>query len=183
MRKLIAPLSRRIRLTAAKAFVALINDATALQGVQVELLEGEVRDATRYQNYGLTSRPHDGAEGVFLSLNGSRDQGVVIVVDDRRYRLTSLEPGEVALYDDLGHKVHLTREGIVIEGAGHPVIITDTPKLRVEADIEATGQIKDRCDTAGLSMSAMRSTYNYHTHPENDSGGPTDPPSLQMEAE
>lgn len=113
LRKMLAPLARRIRLIAARAVVTLVNDATRLQSLQARLLADEVVDAVeRFQQYGLTTVPHPGAEGIYLSLNGSRDHGVVICVDDRRYRLTGLADGEVALYDDLGQKVHLKRTGM-----------------------------------------------------------------------
>ena len=127
--RMIAPLARRIRLIAARAVVSLIDDATKLQGAQVKLLADEVRDQVeRFQQYGYTSVPFPGAEGIYLSLNGSRDHGVVICIDDRRFRLKNLRPGEVALYDDQEQVVHLTRDGILIK----------TPKrCRIDAlDIE-----------------------------------------------
>jgi phage gp45-like len=40
---------------------------------------------------------------------------IVLVVGDRRYRLKNLQDGEVAIYDDLGQKVHLTRDGIRVD--------------------------------------------------------------------
>lgn len=176
----LAQISRRLRLLASRAVVRLVDDALDLQGLQLTLLADETRDKVeRFQNYGFTSHPHAGAEAVAIALGGSRDHLVAVAVDDRRYRLKSLAAGEVALYDDLGHQVHLTRNGIVIRGAGQQVLITGTPKLRVEADIEATGQIKDLCDGAGKTMSGMRATYNGHTHP-GDSGGTTGTPNQGM---
>lgn len=99
--KMLAPYARRIRLIAARAVITLIDDASKLQGAQVKLLADEVRDLVeRFQQYGYTSVPLPGAEGIYLSLNGSRDHGVLICVDDRRYRITGLQGGEVALYTD-----------------------------------------------------------------------------------
>jgi phage baseplate assembly protein V len=99
--KMLAPYARRIRLLAARAVITLIDDASKLQGAQVKLLAGEVRDQVeRFQQYGYTSVPFPGAEGIYLSLNGSRDHGVVICIDDRRYRITGLQAGEVAIYTD-----------------------------------------------------------------------------------
>ena len=78
--------------------------------------------------------------------------------------------GEVAVHDDLGQKVHLTRDGIVIDGAGLPVLFTNTPNIRMETDqLEVTGEIKDRCDSTGKTMSGMRQTYNNHHHNETQS--------------
>lgn len=169
----------RVRLLVGRAVLALVNDAAKLQAVQVQLQADVVRDrAEHFQHYGFTSVPMPGAEGIYLALGGSTDHVVVINVDDRRYRLKSLAAGEVALYDDLGHKVHLTRDGIVVDGAGQLVKLVNLTKLRVEADIEATGEVKDRCDTNGKTMAQMRTTFNSHTHPE--SGAVTGQPNQGM---
>lgn len=175
-------LASRMRLVVARAVLDLVNDATKLQALQVTLQEGVVRDKVeRFQQYGHTSVPLPGAEGIALAVGGSTDHTVVIAVDDRRYRLKGLQAGEVALYDDMGHKVYLTRNGIVIDGAGQLVKMQNLTKLRVQADIEATGQIKDLCDGAGKTMAQMRTAYNGHTHSENNVlGGPTGGPSAGM---
>lgn len=181
VRRLLAPIARRLRLLVSRGVVRAVSDATRLQTVQLDLLADEVRgNVERFQQYGVSSHPHPGAEAIVVSVSGSRDHLVAIAVDDRRYRLASLEAGEVALYDDRGHVVHLTRAGIVIDGGGDQVTIVNTPKLRVEGAIEATGEIKDRCDIpAGRTMSAMREAYNSHTH-AGDSGGTTGTPNQAM---
>lgn len=176
---LIGPMRRRVRLMISRALLSAVNDAVGLQVVQVKLLADEVRDSVeRFQNYGFTSHPKPGAEGILACVSGNRDHGVVIVMDDRRFRL-HLEEGEAALYDDLGHKVHLTRAGIVVDGGGHQIIFTNAPSARFEMDIEATGEIKDRCDTDGRTMSEMRAIYSGHNHP-GDSGGTTGSPNQGM---
>jgi len=114
--KVIDPLRRRVRLMISRAVLSAISDGAGIQMVQVKLLDGEVRDGVeRFQNYGQTSVPHAGAEGVMACVSGNRDHGIVIVMDDRRYRLKGLESGEVAMYDDLGQVVHLKRSGILVE--------------------------------------------------------------------
>ena len=100
---------------AGRAVVSLIHDGLKLQEAQAHIIDGEYVDRVeRFQQYGFTSVPHPGAEGIYLSLNGSRDHGVLICVDDRRFRMVGLANGEVALYDDQDQKVHLTRDGILI---------------------------------------------------------------------
>lgn len=167
--RLLSPLARRIRLTAARAVIALVNDATKLQGVQVKLLAGEVRDCARFQQYGFTSFPHVGAEGVFLSLNGSRDQGVVICVDDRRYRLSGLEGGEVAIYTDEGDSIVLARGNVIRVNAGVKVEV-NTPLATFSGNVAVAGNVSD----ANGSMQEMRDLYNGHGHPDGT------PPSPQM---
>lgn len=169
----------RVRGMISRAVVSLVNDSFKMQALQVTLMAGQTPDEVEhFQHYGYTSVPHAGAEGIALAIGGSTGHTVVINVDDRRYRVKGLRAGEVALYDDLGHMVHLTRDGIVIDGAGQLVKITNLTKLRVEADIESTGQVKDLCDAAGRSMAQMRTTYTGHTHNENNvGGGPTGTPN------
>lgn len=115
IRELIGPIARRVRSLVARGVVELVNDAAKMQALQLSIREGEVvDDAERFQSYGLTSHPHPGAEVIVLSVGGLADHPVVIAVDDRRYRLAGLAKGEVALYDDLGQKVHLKRDRIEV---------------------------------------------------------------------
>lgn len=74
--------------------------------------------------------------------------------------------------------IHFLESGINIKSTGQ--VTVDCTKLRVNAAIEATGDITDTVDSGGRSMAGMRSVYNSHTHNENDSGGPTDPPNQDM---
>ncbi len=164
----------------SRCTVALVNAKGKLQALQIRMLAGEVKDGVEHlEPYGFTSHPHDGAEGVVVFPGGDRSHGVVIVVADRRYRLQGMKAGEVAVHDDQGQCVHLTREGIVVKGAGKPITITDAPKLRVECPIECTHDITDRVGEGGTSMAAMRDTYNDHDHPD-PHGGNTDKPNQGM---
>lgn len=194
--KLTAPLARRVRLMVSRGVIGVVNDALKEQGVQVALLADEVRDCERYQEYGFTSVPLPGAEAITVCVGGSRDHGVVIATGDRRFRLKGLAAGEVALYDDQGQAIVLGRnKAISITGCDTltaevgvqttiicPMIVAvASSKIRLETPVlEVTGDIKDRCDSTGVSMAAMRTTYNAHVHPENDNGGPTGAPTESM---
>lgn len=108
--RMMQPLQRRVMLMVGRAVLRAVNDETTLQSLKIELLADEVKEGTeRFQEYGFTSHPHDGAEAVTVFMGGNRDHGLVIAVDDRRYRLKALEQGEVALYTDEGQRVHLRR--------------------------------------------------------------------------
>ena len=61
------------------------------------------------------------------------------------------------------------------------ITFKNAPKARFEMDIESTGQIKDLCDSGGLTMSDMRVAYNGHHHKENGQGNKTDAPDNKME--
>ncbi|MFT4271275.1 MAG: phage baseplate assembly protein V [Pantoea sp.] len=176
-------LSRALSNLLARAVVSGINTAQKCQMLQIRMPGNEGKsDIEHLEPYGFTAAPLEGAEAVAAYFDGDRSHGVVLVVADRRYRLKGLEGGEVAIYDDQGQSVTLKRAGIVVNGGGNPITFTNATKARFEMDIEATGNIKDNCDSDGLAMSAMRLTYNGHTHEENgDGGGTTDAATQKME--
>lgn len=123
--RLSAPLMRRIRSAIGRGFVRLVNDALKMQGLQVSLLADETWDnVERFQEYGFTSHPHPNAEAIVVFPGGKRDHGIVIAVDDRRYRLKSMAPGEVALYSDEGDYVWLKRNRNIEVLAGTKVKVT-----------------------------------------------------------
>ncbi len=204
--KLTAPLARRVRLLARRAVVRLVYDDAKMQELQLAIFSGEVRDGVeRWEDYGFTSHPPPGAEAIVLALGGNTDHGAVIKVADRRYRLTALAAGEVALYDDQGQVIHFKRDKTIhIYGCdpltadiGVAATITcplvtlvastkvtmTTPLLEVSGaitagtNIIATGQVYD--DGGAKSMSGMRSVYNNHQHNDPVSGQ-TSTPSAAM---
>ena len=116
LKRALAPLRHRLQMMVARIDVLLADDAPGRQTLQLEALADEVHDGgERPQNYGFTSVPLPGAEGVMVAAGGLRSHGLVLVVDDRRYRLRGLAAGEVAMHDDQGQKVHLRREGVSVE--------------------------------------------------------------------
>lgn len=124
--------ARRIYNHFTRGTLKKANDSPKMQEVDLDLLADESKTKVeRIQNYGITSVPlpekdNDSAEVVIAFIGGLRDHPVVIAIDDRRYRLKGLKDGEVALYDDQGQVVHLTRDGLKLE----------TPK---KIDITANG--------------------------------------------
>lgn len=148
--KLTAPIKRRVALMIGRAVLLAVDDNKACQTVQIRALNGEVLDTVeRPTQYGFTSHPHFGADVVLLACGGSRDNGLAICVGDRRYRLTGLMKGEVALHDDLNQKVHLTRSGIVIETPLNGLIKAGGV-LRLEADgLELHGRTYLQSDVHG----------------------------------
>lgn len=163
VRAMIAPLQRRVMMTVGRAVLRAIDDSGSRQTAQIEALRGEVRDAVeRMQQYGFTSVPLPGADGAVVFVAGNREQGIIVATEDRRYRLTGLEGGEVAIYDDQGQKVHLTRDGIVVETSldltatvGGAASVTaasvsvTAPTVTITGDLNVTGTITGTVDVVG----------------------------------
>ena len=193
-------ISRRVRLLAARAVIRLVNDGLKEQGVQLQMLAGELGDAERYQHYGFSSHPHPGAEAIVLAIGGSRDHLVTIADGDRRYRIINQAPGEVAVHTDEGDTIILKR-GKVIEITTDTLRINaavaveiNTVTMQINADTachidapltDATGAVQAGLDitdrtglTGGSTMNALRTVYNGHDHDE--TGSVTDEPNQQM---
>lgn len=144
-------LSRRIAMGTTRGRMALVNDDKKLQQVQVELLADETKDnVERFQQYGFTSVPLEGAEALVVFLGGGRDHGIVFAIDDRRYRLTKLEAGDVALYTDEGTKIVLGRKQQITITAdtlkldcSHIIVDGDTLEISASDSIKITSPSVD----------------------------------------
>lgn len=147
----LAPLTRKIMGLIGRCVLTAIDDAPQVQALQISVLDDEIHDGVeRFGEYGLTSVPHPGAEGLAVFVGGVRSHGVVVAVEDRRYRLKGLETGEVALYDDLGQVVHLKRDGILVSSSLKVEIAA--PQVTVTADaVDVTaGAVTVTCDNVQL---------------------------------
>lgn len=152
--KMLAPLKRRISGMIVRVTVSMVSSALKTQRLQLNALGGESKDSVEhFEQYGYTSCPFPGAEGIGLFLGGDRSHGVVICVGDKRYRLQALQAGEVAMYDDLGQVVHLTRDGIKItspkdvELRGRNVRIHGDESLIIECNGHGEKWFPDHKDT------------------------------------
>ncbi len=134
--KLAAPLKRGLQMMIARAVLTAVGPGR-MQVIQVNLLAGETKDGVEhFEPYGWTSHPHVGAEAVVGFVGGDRSHGIALVVADRRYRITSLQPGEVAIFTDEdqqgGHRVVL-RRGRVVEIACRDLHVTAENDIRLQA--------------------------------------------------
>lgn len=194
LREFLRPLYVRIQLAVGRCVLKVVDDSKLLQEVQLRALAGETLGGVEhFQHYGFTSVPFPGCEGVIVCAGGSRDHALLIATGDRRYRLTGLAEGEVALHDDQGQFVHLKRDSIDvkantvvnIEGTAEinltAVLVTVTGDLAVTGSITADGDIQDLFASGPSdTMEASRDIFNDHVHPENGGNGPTDPPTTSQ---
>lgn len=162
LRILLRPIETRIANAIARAVVERVDDSKTLQSLQLGVLDGEpVEDAERFQPYGMTSKPTAGAEAVVVFPDGDRSHPLVIAVDDRRYRLTGLADGEVALYSEHGQTVLLKADGSVQVNAAS--VLVDADDVRIDADntVEVVGtSVLLGADTAidGVIKGTQRNT-------------------------
>lgn len=113
VRALIAPLQRRVGLMLLRGTLGNIDDTQNMQSVQVQHLSDQARDdVERFQQFGFTSVPSQGAEVIVVAIGGDSDHPIAVVVDDRRYRPTGLSEGESAVYTKQnGIRVYAKQDG------------------------------------------------------------------------
>lgn len=127
------PILNRLANLISRVVLSRVDDSKKMQLVQLTALDSETREnVERVQNYGFTSVPKPGAEGVAVFVGGYRDHGLVVAVDDRRYRPTGLQAGEVAVYADSGSRVLLKANGDVEITPGSGLV-------KVTGDVQADG--------------------------------------------
>lgn len=154
IQRLLRPLAVRVANLVGRAVVKAADDAPKVQELQLELLEGELRDQVeRFGEYGFTSVPLEGAECAVIFVGGRRDHGLAIGVEDRRYRIKNLESGEVAVYNHTGAKIVLKASGDV------EITPKAGQKLKISADVEVTGTL-----TASVDVKAGTISLSGHTH-------------------
>lgn len=146
----------------ARAILRRLVDTGSRQAAQLEVTKGElVDDVPRIQNYGLTGVPPvQGTDAIVVFLGGDREQGIIIAMENKQYRLASLEAGEVALYDDLGNMVKLGRSKLEVVAVTEVDIIAPTVSVKAtQVNIEA-----ERTDIAGQLFNNGVNVGSTHRH-------------------
>ncbi|WP_342616975.1 phage baseplate assembly protein [Rhodoferax sp. GW822-FHT02A01] len=131
---------RRIRMLSGIGDVTFAADSDVVQLLQVKISDQETIDETpRVAEYGFTSMPKVGCHAVLICVGGDQSGGVVIGTNDPTARMKNLQPGEVAIFDDQGQSVYLTRAGIVVNGGGLPITVNGN--VTINGTLHATGPI------------------------------------------
>jgi len=154
--------------------VTFVDDSGAVQKLQVKFNQLEIIDnMPAPHDFGFTSNPPVGSDVFASFLGGNRRNGMVVAIGNQTYRMKNLKSGEMAIYDSLGQSVYLTQTGIVINGAGLPLTVNNTPKVTINASTEidlntpilkVSGDIIDNSGSNTHTMAQMRTIYDSHNH-------------------
>lgn len=171
--RLLRPLRRGLAHLVSRAVVTLVNDAAKMQALQVKLLAEETLDGIEHwQPYGFTAHPLPGAEALVLAVGGHRAHSVVVSCGDRRFRLTALEPGEVAIYTDEGDKLHFKRgNAIEVETRVFTVKASEAAHFQTPL-ITTTGRIESAGDQVAAGISQVGHAHGDVEPGNGISGGP-----------
>lgn len=112
LQRALLPLKTRVLLMIGRAVITSTADDKDIQRVQLKALAGEsMDDVEHYQNFGFTSNPPKGSEGIMVSLGGNRENAVIIALEHRAKRLKDLAAGESAVYDAFGNYLKFKANG------------------------------------------------------------------------
>lgn len=123
---------------------------------------GTNRNASRFQDYGVTSVPLVGSEGIALQIGGSQSRLAIINVDDPRHRPTNLAAGEVQIYTDEGLVLHAKR-GRIVELAGNAIAI-DAGSGNADLNASAAVNIDGATVVITGSITLEGKAWATHTH-------------------
>jgi phage baseplate assembly protein V len=141
IRSALLAIQRRITFLITKTILVSLDDSGAIQKLILDCLKDERRgDVDRYQEFGFSSNPPEGAEIIMLSLGGSRSHNIGIASEDRRYRLKNLAPGESVLYNQAGDYVKIKADG-TIEVKASTKVLVDSPMVEMTGDLQVAGNV------------------------------------------
>jgi len=164
------PLRNRVYMMISRAVIEVAKDSQGMQTLKMSVLADEERDdVERFQNYGFTSVPKEGAEAVVVCPQGNREHMIAIVVDDRRFRFKAMAEGEVAMYTDEGDYIHFKRGG--------NIDIKAAAKVKVESSAVELGETAVEAVIKGDTFQTL---FNAHTHITTSAGSATSAPVQQL---
>lgn len=168
-----AVMHRSMSIVIATAGISKQN--TAIHGMQAQLSQYQDRDnIPMFALHGVISRPLPGAKLAVVFGGGDPSKALCLGVNDPRYHLQGLADGVVGLAHHPGGSVLFHGDRIEVQAAGKPVLIanagavtiTTSSKVRIEGDLEVTGEITARADGAAVHLTA-----HVHDDPQGGSVG------------
>lgn len=147
-------LLRRVQLSIAKVTLSGVSNSDKRQILQVEVMDDEkYSDIDRYEDYGMTSYPPSGSDGVGVCIGGGREGLVVIKMDHTDHRPNDLVEGEMCIYTDEGKQLYCKRGGVI--QIGEDGTLTE---INGGSDFVALSQ---KVDTA---LDEIKTIFNNHSH-------------------
>lgn len=147
-------MNRSMTMTMVLGTAIQSKDNPAAQGMQIRLSEYQVRDNVPMLSlHGIVSRPLPGAHVAVMMQRDNPSTAIGIAVNDVRYYKAGLPDGTVGLAHHLGAHVLAFDDRIEVDGGGKPVVVKNASALRVEGNLDVTGEIKAMCDGQFVTLS------------------------------
>ena len=134
----------RITNSIGKVLISSSSSAGKVGSVNCSVFSTKQLKMALMQQFGFASLPPDLTEGIFVSVNGNRENSYVIATHHRAsYPQNNLEIGEAIIYNSDGVGFIKIKEGgdIEINQVGSTGMITINGNVNVVGNIVATGTI------------------------------------------
>lgn len=119
--RMLRPLKNKLFLMIGRGILEAVDASEGTQKIQITGLNGEtITGIERLQDYGFASypKPSSTSEAIAAFINGNRDQGLILAVQDRAL-IPSLNEGEVCLFHLNGDTILTIKDGTIeINGNG-----------------------------------------------------------------
>jgi phage gp45-like len=172
VRRLLLPVTTRVRNLATRGVIKLTNDNRRAQALQVFALDETLDPVERFGEFGFVSRPPKGAEVLIICVGGDRNHAIAVATEYREARPKGLAEGESGLYSTAGAGSVAAR--LTLKANGDIEITAGT--VTISGDATVAGQVADALGT----MQEIRDTFNLHTHHHGGNAGETNPPTQPM---
>ncbi|MDE2098623.1 MAG: phage baseplate assembly protein [Patescibacteria group bacterium] len=142
-------------------------------------------DVPRMAEYGFTSAPPDGWDGVAVFFSGDRSSGVVVATNHQQFRVRGLQKGEACVYDNQGQTIYFKKGGGILmtdkagsvvnlngDGTGSMTFgsgLTVNANVKVAGTLEVTQNITADKD---VIVSGLSTLNHNHTDPQGGTVGP-----------
>lgn len=162
VRRMTRGLSGKMRGMIRRSTLGALGEGTSGQTIQAKTTADDVDDEVElFEQYGLTSIPPSGSEGLVLRVGGERGSSVAILFGNKTSRFQDLAQGEVALYHNDGHAIIMRTNGDIelIPGGASFVRIgapgDDAAHQRVARMTDAVGPSEPMTAWASVVESAI----------------------------
>lgn len=112
VRRMTRSITGRVRGMIRRSTLGALGEGTTGQTIQAKTTADDVDDEVElFEQYGFTSVPTNGSEGLVLRVGGERGASVAILFGNKTSRFQDLDQGEVAVYHNDGHAVIMRANG------------------------------------------------------------------------
>lgn len=129
------PIRRKISAILMKGILENIDFSNDFPLCKVVLHKDEIiSDVEWAPQYGITTKPHKGAQVIFGSINGNKNQGLVLTIADTRYvfDMSAASEGAIALSNSDGAVILLDGKDIKITAPTGGVVNINNGNLTVD---------------------------------------------------
>jgi phage gp45-like len=133
---------QRVLNIVAPGKLTICDDSGSVMRCQFTITHLEVLNGVPVlQQFGLSSVPPAGSDGIAVFLGGDRSNSAIIATGDQGTRPSGKAAGETVIFNAFGMTIALSASGITINGGGKPVTITNAPTVTQNGDLHVTGAV------------------------------------------